>query len=204
MDYVKKLLAANEQVLFRTHRHWFVLFGSMFKELVTMVALVVAGVLLAPILWWAWILFGALAVLVLISVLIDFLRWNNQEFLVTNRRVLHTSGIFNKSILDSSLNKINDVILTQSWMGRMFNYGTIKILTATDEVINLLDRIRHPLELKRSMMDAKQAIEGAPMTVSAAAPTATQLLDELASLKSRNVITEEEFQEKRKEILRRM
>lgn len=204
MDYVQKLLAANEQILFRAHRHWFVLFSSVFKELFVLIALIVAAVMLFPIAPWSVLVFGGLAVLVLISMLIDVARWNNQEFLVTNRRVIHASGIFNKSIMDSSLSKINDVILTQSWLGRVFNYGTIKILTATDEVINLFDRIRRPIELKRAMLDAKSVMEGLTSGPAASQSTATQLLEELASLKSRNMVTEEEYQEKRKEILKRM
>lgn len=206
MDYISKLLAANEVVLFRTRRHWFVLFSDTFKEMLTLVALVVAGILLTPVVGpMAWMAFGALAVLVSISVLVDFLRWKNQEFLITNRRVIHSSGIVSKSILDSSLSKINDVVLTQSWMGRMFGYGTIKILTASDEVVNLFDRIRRPIELKRAMLDAKNASEtGQSAPAAPASSTATQLLEELASLKSRSLISEEEYQEKRKEILRRM
>ncbi len=206
MDYVKKLLAANEKILFSTRRHWFVLFGETIKELVTMIALVIAGVLLTPIAPWAWILFGSLAVLVFISMIIDVVRWNNQEFIVTNRRVIHSSGVINKSILDSSLNKINDVILTQSWLGRMFDFGTIKILTATDEVINLLDRISHPIQLKRAMMEAKATLEpiGTGIMPIPSQASATQLLEELAALKGKNMITEEEFQQKRKDILSRM
>ena len=208
MDYIKKMLAANEEVLFRTRRHWFVLFGAMFREFLVLFALAVAGVLLTtmalPIAPWAWIVLGAVGIIVLITMLINAARWSNQEFLVTNRRVIHSSGIINKSILDSSLSKINDVILTQSWMGRMFGYGTIKILTASDEVINLLDRIRHPIELKRAMLDAKGALEGGPAVVMAPQTSATQLLEELAALKSKNLISEEEYQAKRKEILQRM
>jgi hypothetical protein len=80
----------------------------------------------------------------------------------------------------------------------------MKILTATEEVINLLDRINRPLELKRAMMDAKGALEPGMSISAAPASSATQLLEELAALKERNMITEEEYQEKRKEILRRM
>ena len=205
MDYIKSLLAANEEVLFRTRRHGFVLLGETFKELLILVILAVAAVFLTAVAPVAWMILSALAAIVLISIVIDVLRWRNQEFLVTSRRVIHSSGIFSKSILDSSLSKINDVILTQSWTGRMFGYGTIKILTATDEVINLLDCVRHPIELKRAMLDAKGSIEGLqPAAMAAPQQTATQLLEELAALKSRNLISEEEYQAKRKEILQRM
>lgn len=207
MDYIKKLLAANEVVLLRTRRHWFVLFGAIFKELLILIILAVAGVLLTGVAPVAWVILGALAIIVLLSMLIDVLRWQNQEFLVTNRRVIHSSGIISKSIMDSSLSKINDVMLTQTWMGRMFNYGTIRILTASDEVINMLDRIQKPIELKRAMLDAKGALEPLPAGAAgsvAASSTATQLLEELDGLRNRKMISEEEYQEKRKEILKRM
>ena len=34
---------------------------------------------------------------------------------------------------DSSLEKINDAHLTQSWIGRIFGYGHLDIMTASDE-----------------------------------------------------------------------
>jgi hypothetical protein len=52
-----------------------VLFGETFKELLVLIAMVIAGVLLTPIAPWAWIVFGALSVIVLISMLTDILRF---------------------------------------------------------------------------------------------------------------------------------
>jgi hypothetical protein len=108
-----------------------------------------------------------------------------------------------KKILDSSIAKINDVILEQSFLGRMFDYGTIKILTATEEVINRLDKIARPLDFKKAMLGAKAQLEpignAAPASISAA-----QSMEELAQLKAKNLISEEEYNEKRKEILKRM
>jgi uncharacterized membrane protein YdbT with pleckstrin-like domain len=139
------------------------------------------------------------------SAFVDILRWQNNEYIVTSRRVIHANGIFSKNILDSSLNKINDVILQQSMFGRIFNYGTIKILTATEEVINLLDRISKPIAFKHAMLEAKSLLEpisGSPLI---GQPTsATQLLEELDQLRARKMITDLEYEEKRKEILKRM
>jgi hypothetical protein len=92
-------------------------------------------------------------------------------------------------------------------MGRMFNYGTIKILTATEEVINLLDHIRNPIGFKHAMLESKSLLEPtAAMAFAASAPaaTATQLLEELEQLRARKMISDAEYEEKRKEILRRM
>src|SRR5262245_29634408 len=183
MDYVQKLLPANEKEVFRTHRHFFTIFGSLFKEIVVLVACIVAFVLVN--MWYQgdplfiYIGIGVVALLALLSAFVDVLRWQSNEYIVTNRRVIHARGIFNKSILDSSLNKINDVVLQQSMMGRIFGYGTIKILTATDEVINLLDNIRNPIGFKHAMLESKSLLEpisASPVIDGPAPATANQLL----------------------------
>lgn len=208
MSYVQKLLGTNERIVFATKRHAFVLLGRVFKETLVL-AVVAVGIFALPefpqkgFLQLALMLVGLIA---FISMGMDFLKWKNEEFFITNRRVIHGSGIFSKKILDSSLSKINDVIMEQSLLGRMFGYGTIRILTASDEVINLLDRIAHPVEFKQAMLNAKAEAEpltgGAPVAV--AAPSSTQLLDELAQLRQKNIISDQEYEEKRKEILKRM
>ncbi len=207
MDYVEKLLGTNENIIFRTRRHFFVIFGALLKEFLILLACAIAFVFLQN--WYTGnpmflhIGIGVLALWAVISAIVDIVRWQNDEFVVTNRRVIRASGVFNKNILDSSLSKINDVILQQSMMGRMFKYGTIKILTATEEVINLLDHIRNPIGFKHAMLEAKSLLE--PTAAAFTAPvSATQLLEELEQLRSRKMISDAEYEEKRKEILKRM
>ena len=59
--------------------------------------------------------------------------WRNQEWLITTRRVMRAEGVLNKSVTDSSLEKINDARLDQSIFGRIFGFGTLDILTAAEE-----------------------------------------------------------------------
>ena len=209
MSYVQKLLGQDEQILFHTRRHLFVLIGQMLKELIILVVLIAGWIVIHgkqdPTFYWIELALGIIAVMVLLSMLVDVARWNSESFYVTNRRVIHSSGMMSKKVLDSSLSKINDVIMEQSFLGRMLNYGTIRILTASDEVINRVDRISRPVEFKRAMLTAKSEME--PISaiphsaVSSSSPT--QLLEELAQLKQKNLISEEEYNEKRKEILKR-
>ncbi len=60
--------------------------------------------------------------------------WRNQEWLITTRRVIRAEGVLNKSVTDTSLEKINDARLDQSVFGRIFGFGTLDILTAAEEV----------------------------------------------------------------------
>ena len=206
MSYIGKLLGKDEVILLETKRHIFVLLGQFFKELLILGALVAGWIVIhgyaSPEFFWIEIVLAAIAAVVLISLFIDWLRWNNEAFFVTNRRVVHASGVLNKKVLDSSLSKINDVVMEQSFLGRIFDYGTIKILTATEEVINRVDKISRPMDFKKAMMGAKAGLE--PLHPAVASTSSSQLLEELAQLKAKNLISEEEYNEKRKEIIKRM
>jgi uncharacterized membrane protein YdbT with pleckstrin-like domain len=206
MKYLQKLLGSNETILFRTHQHFFTIFGEIVREILI---LAVVGVgFYAVNQWnpeqasWFYAVFCIVAAAVIISMVIDILRWRAEEFIITNHRVIQSSGIINKNVLDSSLNKINDVALHHSWLGRMFGYGTLEILTASDEVVNRISMISHPIEFKRAMLEAKAKVE--PLPVEAVSRSATDLLEELAQLKTRNMLSDAEYEEKRKEILKRM
>ena len=208
MSYIQKILTSDEQVLARTRAHFLVLLSRIFKEILILAVLAVGFLAVRRLPEQQAFLFqialAILAIIVLISILHDALKWKSEEYLVTSRRVVHASGILSKRILDSSLSKINDVILEQTWLGRIFDYGTIRILTATDEVINNLNRISKPISFKHAMLEAKARMEPIGAASSSPGVTPTQLLEELGRLKARNMITEEEYQEKRKEILKRI
>ena len=72
---------------------------------------------------------------------------------------METGGVLNKQVVDSSLEKINDAILRVSVFGRMFGFGDLEILTASEAGISKLRMLRQPDDFKRSMLDAKHDLE---------------------------------------------
>ena len=60
---------------------------------------------------------------------------------------------------DSSLEKINDAVLTQSIFGRMFGFGDLDVLTASEAGIERFRMIIDPIGFKRAMLDAKHEYE---------------------------------------------
>jgi uncharacterized small protein (DUF1192 family) len=87
------------------------------------------------------------------------LRYLNQEYVLTNRRVLQVAGVLNKTSMDSSLEKINDARLSQSVFGRIFGFGDLDILTAADTGVDRFRMLRDPIAFKRAMLDAKHEYE---------------------------------------------
>jgi uncharacterized membrane protein YdbT with pleckstrin-like domain len=162
--YLNSLLGENEQVLFLTHQHWLVLVGEILTECLLSVALVV----LVSLIWALWVpnVLVALGYLLLIFPLIslwrDVLIWSKRKYVVTNRRVIQLSGVFNKNVTDSSLDKVNDVKMSQSFWGRVFNYGDIEILTASELGVNKFTHIGQPIQYKTAMINAKEKLERAP------------------------------------------
>ena len=151
--------------------------------------------------------FAALGYILLIfpigSMVLDILKWSNRMYIVSNRRVIQVNGIINKNVIDSSLEKVNDVKMTQSFFGRIFDYGDVEILTASELGVNLFRRIVDPVHFKTAMLNAKEGIgfhengvnrPAQPLDV----PT---LIAKLDDLRKQGILTYEEFQEKKTKLL---
>lgn len=208
MGYIQRILLEDEQVLARTRLHWLWMLGSILKEILVVATLAVGYVVVryyadtsGP---YVLIAFAAVGAVVVLSAALDIWRWRSTQFIITTRRVISCRGVLSKDVLDSSLSKINDVLLRQSWVGRIFNYGTIEILTASETAINLMSGISRPIDFKQALLRAKAGVEPGPGGMAEPHKSVTELLEELGSLKGRGMISEAEYETKRGEILRRM
>jgi uncharacterized membrane protein YdbT with pleckstrin-like domain len=259
MSYARNLLSRGEEVVFESRQHWFAVLGETWP-------FVIAAILAFAVLIWqttstAWQLTGLLQIISLVALVVSLARiglkvwsWRNQEYLVTSRRLIKAEGIFNKEMADSSLEKINDAHLTQSWIGRIFDFGTLDILTAADESAGIQDyyMLADPVRFKIAMLNQKERVErpdlappprmqspvaapamqrAEPMAPRAGsdrvaqvpmeparpapatpappspAPPADELtakLESLAALRDRGLITPEEFDAKKRDLLERM
>ena len=203
-NYLEGLLGDNEQILLETHQHWFVLFGKIFLEILLVGLLIMGSLALSAVNPLA--IYGLILILVpVVGILNDVLVWRNKAYVVTNRRVIQISGVLNKDVVDSSLEKVNDVKMSQSFFGRMFDYGDIEILTASELGVNLFHEIASPVQFKTAMLNAKEKMGydemGPAMQSSADIPT---MIEKLDLLRKRGVLSEEEFQKKKAELLAKM
>jgi len=167
-----------------------------------------------------WIVAALVALIPLFELVRGILDWMNERYIITSRRVIEIRGVFNKLVRDSALEKVNDVELKQSVFGRLFKYGTVEIITGSDVGVNVFHRISNPVKFKKAMLNAKELLHTRAVDVmfpapavpaqQAAAPapgapvTAGNIGDrliELTELRQKGMISEAEFQAKRKELL---
>lgn len=165
MGYTETLLASGERIVRRAHQHWFVLVWNARLPVVGVVLALGLLVLRASSgdasdLWAivGWVTLGLLAI-GLLGLLWALLAYRSEEYTITNRRVIHTEGVVNKRTTDSSLEKINDAILTESLLGRIFGFGDLEVLTAAEGGIERLRMLRAAKDFKKAMQEAKHELE---------------------------------------------
>ena len=208
MGYIESLMGKNEKIVIRTRRHWMVLVGSIVGNALIALVIIVISVGLVVSRIGAALGLLALALLVVPAAFFirDFLAWWNEEYLITTRRVVQAEGVINKHVIDSSLEKVNDVVLSQSFVGRLLDYGDIEILTASEMGVNKLHQITGPVKFKTDMLNQKEALGDDEHFGShgAAEGDIPAVIAELDELRKQGVLTEEEFQQKKAALLARM
>lgn len=212
MSYAEKNLAPGESIVYRARYHW------IYYR--TALALFLVSAVFA--LWW-WLgsrlgsastssVFGNLALLFLAAAIASFLvrRIRNaaDEFVVTNRRVLRKLGLFAREAEHAPIEKIQDITIDQGVIARILGYGTVTLETASERGRIVFPDIARP-EAFRNAIWGQGAIPvgvpgGAlPSTAPAAAPPpAGQRLAELEDLRTRGLLSTEEYARKREEILK--
>jgi uncharacterized membrane protein YdbT with pleckstrin-like domain len=208
--YINTLLGENEKMLLVTRQHWFVLFGAVLTEIffiVVLLAVTIALSLSLPQYGFLISVIGFILILIpLVSMVRDILIWFNRQYIVSNRRVIQVNGIINKNVIDSSLEKVNDVRLSQSFLGRIFNYGSVEILTASELGANLFQKIEDPVHFKTAMLNAKEKM-GYHENGFQQKPVSQDIPDMIAKLdelRKQGIVTEEEFVQKKKTLLTKL
>ncbi len=173
-SYAESLLTRDEKVLMRQRQHWLALILDSWLAIILWGAAIVLillrlfmpGDVLGVSLTSGAIgdSFALLTLLILLGgivvVLLRWWWWRTQEFLVTNRRLVLAWGVLNKSSSDSSLEKINDAQLDISVLGRLLDFGSLKVMTAAPlQGSDYLDRLNHAKDFKKAMMTAKHELQ---------------------------------------------
>jgi uncharacterized membrane protein YdbT with pleckstrin-like domain len=219
--YLNKLLGNGEEVILEDRQHWFVLLRNIFVEGAMIVVIaVLVFVLMGSLQGQTWSgylpLLFLLTIPPIISGLVDFFQWYNRKFIVTTWRVIQLSGVINKDVIDSSLEKVNDIELNQSFFGRIFGFGTVEILTASEIGVNKFNMIGNPVRFKTAIVNAKEQLghdddhRPGPKTAAGVQATPTTaadipaMIDRLDTLRQRGVLTEDEFQRSKQQLLQKL
>ena len=207
MSYLRKLLIPGETVAYSARRSVAATFGGLLVFLgLVLVGVGVAYALSAPAAGLLGTTMLVVVALVLGVLLLGrYIWWRNKVYVVSNLRVMKLEGIFSKNHRDASLDKINDLVMTQSLLGRMLGYGDLQVLTANETSGMTFHQLHDPVEFKRQVLQLRtvEMADGPGLGAASVSDPIAQI-QRLGELRDKGVITEEEFAEKKKALMDRI
>ena len=160
MSYVQSVLQPGEKIVLQGRLHWIAYWPA--------ILFFVLGI---AVVLWEWragygnvmisitaIVFGAL--FAASFVMIWFVRWTT-EIAVTDRRIIYKTGFITRHTEEMNMDKVASVDVDQSILGRLLDYGTVRVIGtggqkagSPDEGhdgIENLRRIAEPLSLRNAI-----------------------------------------------------
>jgi uncharacterized membrane protein YdbT with pleckstrin-like domain len=132
MSYIDNSLGDGETVIARAHFHW----------------------LYSAAAWLALIVLGVIGIGIIIFISMMVRKWTT-EIGVTSHRFVEKKGLFSLRSNEIALPNIEGVKVEQSFLGRIFGYGTVRIEgTGVDAVTT--PAIADPVGFVRAIQTAKE------------------------------------------------
>lgn len=168
-DDIQSQLPEGEAVLIDTRQHWVAAIRYALKPFL----LLGAVVLLALLNQWLdlgddsflgiinTIIHWVLVIMIIVAVIwlpIDLAQWYSRRYVLTNRRAIRYSGVLRKQTYGSSLEKINDIGVHESVLGRVLGYSDLTFFTASDTVNEGWSQLRDGLQFKKAAYEAKEGL----------------------------------------------
>jgi uncharacterized membrane protein YdbT with pleckstrin-like domain len=199
MSFTDEQLLPGENLIILARQHPLVLLRPVLLNIFVLVVL--AGIAYASERAW----FIALLIFPLLYLLWEYLSWNRRQYILTDRRVVRQEGVFSVSSFDAPLDKINNVFHIQNVMGRILKYGEVGLETASEQGTTTFEFLSRPVEFKNAIVHQREMYNSdTDKSVRHFQQSIPQLIEELASLRRRNIITESEFQEKKSSLLEKL
>jgi uncharacterized membrane protein YdbT with pleckstrin-like domain len=221
--FPRKLLNEGEEVVLDLRPHWW----FMAPATAALVAAVVIGVLALVEMdgdaTWETGSKYVVAFIVLAAIawfLIRYARWVTTNFVVTTDRVVFRRGLISKQGIEIPLDKINTVFFHQGVFERMLGAGDLRIESAGERGSESFSDVRKPSVVQNEIYKQMEANENRkfdrvgrnlPPQQAVTQPatagshlTVPEQIEKLDDLRKKGVITEEEFAQKKAELLGRM
>jgi uncharacterized membrane protein YdbT with pleckstrin-like domain len=218
MAFPKNLLADHEKLIFDLKPHWVALVPSVLWTIAALAGLFLgyrgveavfdentnnAKMVVGAVVTIVWYFLAVLPAL----------RWRYTMFVLTSDRLITRSGIIAKHSREIPLERINDVTFTQTVLERALGAGDLLVESAGERGQTRITDVRKPEQVqlmiyKQTEDNSTRVVRGQMGEVQGhtAPPQAsvTEQLEDLGRLRNEGVLTEEEFQAKKAELLKRL
>ena len=151
MAYYTKVLQPVETVRIVGRLHWLI-FRRAILLLIAAAVLAGSATWLSDAVWQHNVLIAAavVAVVAVVAFIVEWIRRQATEFVVTNMRVIYKRGLISRHTVEMNISKVETVDVEQSALGRMLDYGTV-LVRGTGEGLEPLCHVASPLALRNAI-----------------------------------------------------
>jgi Bacterial PH domain len=186
------------------------------------------GIVIILIMWamgtdgpWVWLILFPL-IFSLIYLLANIIYLGRVLFIITDRRIITRYGIFSLRYAELDIERIQNITVLQPWYERLLGYGDVFFATAGEQGgidyqkpgIKLMsggavtwEDVSKPFEVVHKVNDITHSgsrTQSEGRTTSSGISDAEARLRQLSDLSTKGLISQQEYQQKRDEILRKI
>jgi uncharacterized membrane protein YdbT with pleckstrin-like domain len=134
-------LLDSERRVIRVRLHWACLAWDIFEAVALLAVAVMVSYLLPPSMWLLQNVLWYAALFVVLRFAYVVLSWWVERIVVTDKRVMMTTGIITTKVLMMPIGKVTDLTYMRTLGGRLFGYGTMVVESAGQ--IQALNKINY-------------------------------------------------------------
>ena len=205
MGFPEDHISDGEELVLHLKPHWW----TFWKSVLILVVVFVIAVLLrnTGVAFVGWIAF--LAALVYLGV--TYAKWTSTHFVISSDRLIFRQGLLSKHGIEIPLNRVNNVLFSQSLFERLFGFGDLTIESAGESGQSQFENVRKPdavqNEINRQVERQRQRHSGVaapPAPASSEADDIPARIEQLEQLRERGLVSDEEYEAKRNDLLGRL
>jgi uncharacterized membrane protein YdbT with pleckstrin-like domain len=222
VPYPRHLINEGETVALDLRPHWWYFSRHILSGIPLFILLILATRIHDNTLHDATVLLlGVAAIAWAVWLASQYVTWTRTYFVVTSDRVIYRTGVFSRHGVEIPLDRVNNINFHQSLWERIIGAGNLEIQSAGEEGTSAFDDVRHPdgvqQEIYRRMEERARRTSGKDADAigdavgramggrhDAGGASIPAQISELAQLRDRGVITPDEFERKKRELLERM
>jgi uncharacterized membrane protein YdbT with pleckstrin-like domain len=204
MPFPTKLLNQDEEVELDLHPHWWYLSGP-----IATVAVLLAGSLAGLIAGLSNAVELVLVFVLILSIfwlLIRYAHWATTNFVLTNDRIIHRTGVVAKHGREIPLDHINDISYNQTIFERMIGAGDLTIESAGERGQEVFPDLPKPGLIQNEIYRLIEAgkVRQAERFAGRREMSIPEQIEKLDELRQRGVLTQAEFDAKKTDLLNRL
>jgi uncharacterized membrane protein YdbT with pleckstrin-like domain len=206
------LLNDNEEIVLDLRPHWWYVapVGALLAFAVILGIAILVAIDNSPMKILAGIiLLGALG-----NFVVRYVRWAGINFVVTSERVISRTGVIAKKGIEIPLDRINTVFFNQTLFERLIGAGDLGIESAGEGGRQTFNDIRKPRNVQQAIYRAMEADEtrrfehmgraASSARAEASSDSIPDQIKKLDELRRSGVLTDAEFDAKKRDLLDRL